>query len=144
MRLCVWGGWAGTQPVIPALWSSLTKREAGTAQPARTHTCTHTLTYTNTQTVTQRHAKRVVQGSTPEHAPALDPLALCPRSPGQRVTRSLSVSTRRQETRSFSSSFLQIHTHTHTNTPRESGQLEKDVKAGDPVPRKGEKRQEGG
>lgn len=76
-RLCVWGGWAGTQPVIPALWSSLTKREAGTAQPARTHTCTYTHTYTHKGTDRYTQTERC-KGSTPEHAPALDPLALAP------------------------------------------------------------------
>ena len=128
-KLCVRGGCAGTQPVIPALWSSLTKREAGTAQPARTHT------YTNTQTVTQIHTDREVQGSTLEHAPALDPLALVRDPPGKGPhTRCPFPSSRKQ---SFSKHFL-THTQTHTQGVGTAGK--RDVKASSPAPRRGEKR----
>ena len=100
------GGWAGTQPVIPALWSSLTKHEAGTAQPARTHT------YTNTQTVTQIHTDREVQGSTTEHAPTLDPLVI-PRAKGH--TLAVGFQAAAGNTLSLALSYM----HTHKHTPRE-------------------------
>lgn len=123
----MWGVRAGTQPVIPALWSSLTKREAGTAQPARTHTCT------NTQTVTQIHTDRAKGArvkpplSAPPcySTPSLSPLI--PWAEGHTLSAVRFQAAAAGNTL-FSSSFL--HTQTHTQTPRELGQPEKkDVKS---------------
>ena len=112
----MWGVRAGTQPVIPALWSSLTKREAGTAQPARTHTCT------NTQTVTQIHTDRgkgarvkPPPSAPPPHfsTPSLSPLI--PWAEGH-TPSAVRFQAAAAGNTLFSSSFLHTHTDTQTHT----------------------------
>lgn len=138
-RLCVWGSWTGTQPVIPALWSSLTKREAGTAQPARTHTCTHTHTQTHRQS--HRYTQTERCKGQPLSTPPLSTPSLLPLIPW---AKGHTLAVRFQAAAGNTLSPALSYMHTHKRTPRESGQPEKDVKASRPVPRRGEKRQEGG
>lgn len=132
--LCVWGGWAGTQPVIPALWSSLTKREAGTAQPARTHTCKRTHSHADA------HRQSGARGQTLSLPPVLTPSLFppIPRAKGH------TLAVRFQAAAGNTLSLALSYTHTCKHTPRDSGQPEKDVKASGPVPRRGEKIQEEG
>lgn len=126
----MWGGWDGTQPVIPALRSLLTKREAGTAQPARTHM------HTDIHTDTRRQSRARVNH---RECPCCRPPRSCPSTPGQRVTHSLSVSKQQQETRFRRLLVERTHTHkyTHKRALKELGRSAKDGKTSGPVPSRG-------
>lgn len=126
----MWGGWDGTQPVIPTLRSLLTKREAGTAQPARTHM--HRDIHTHRQS--HRYTETEQSKGQPQRMPLLSTsslLSLNPRAKG----RTPAVRFQAAAGNTLSSA------HARKRTLKEPGLSAKDVKPSGPVPRRGERRQ---